>query len=370
MGKKNECYLCGAKLHQGYCRECGLDNTKIKRKNYHLNETGTVTKEQSFSRPKKESKTPKEGSVFKDSVTPLKGGGMPKDNIMAMISWTRKGKTYSGSPALAKGITILCAVVLIISVVFSMISGIKETIYSSYQGVYENPDLESEEYEYEPYAYVTRELASVGEDLTQRLGAGEYRVGTHIPEGKYVITLAEGDGYFSLNDYENAIYIWQSFGENEEYGELLELQDVRLYQNAEFSISEGMVLEFSTDCAQTEAMLYMQNPLTEKITLEKEEEVVVGEAIPAGIYDLSCADDSVWVDYWIPANPEWAEEGYVETCLWLDKTYGSETYCNVVLPEGAKIRAEDGRLTLTPSEKIYLDDYGSYYEYYEYEKSR
>ena len=28
MGKKDRCYLCGAKLQNGYCKECGLDNRR------------------------------------------------------------------------------------------------------------------------------------------------------------------------------------------------------------------------------------------------------------------------------------------------------------------------------------------------------
>lgn len=42
MANKNECYLCGGKLRGGYCPACGLDNTKIHRKHYHLNESYTV----------------------------------------------------------------------------------------------------------------------------------------------------------------------------------------------------------------------------------------------------------------------------------------------------------------------------------------
>ena len=37
--KKRRCYLCGGKLVNGRCTLCGLDNTKIERKNYRLNES-------------------------------------------------------------------------------------------------------------------------------------------------------------------------------------------------------------------------------------------------------------------------------------------------------------------------------------------
>ena len=46
MFKKKECYLCGGKLIDGRCSSCGLDNTKLDKKNYRLNES-------SFDRKKK-----------------------------------------------------------------------------------------------------------------------------------------------------------------------------------------------------------------------------------------------------------------------------------------------------------------------------
>ena len=36
MFKKKECYLCGGKLIDGRCSSCGLDNTKVEKKNYRL----------------------------------------------------------------------------------------------------------------------------------------------------------------------------------------------------------------------------------------------------------------------------------------------------------------------------------------------
>jgi hypothetical protein len=46
MFKKKECYLCEGKLIDGRCSSCGLDNTKLEKKNYRLNES-------SFDRKKK-----------------------------------------------------------------------------------------------------------------------------------------------------------------------------------------------------------------------------------------------------------------------------------------------------------------------------
>lgn len=39
LGKR--CYLCGGKLSEGYCQDCGLDNARRERKTYRLNYSAT-----------------------------------------------------------------------------------------------------------------------------------------------------------------------------------------------------------------------------------------------------------------------------------------------------------------------------------------
>ena len=48
MGKKDRCYLCGAKLQNGYCKECGLDNRRSQKIRYRLNESNATKKNDSF----------------------------------------------------------------------------------------------------------------------------------------------------------------------------------------------------------------------------------------------------------------------------------------------------------------------------------
>lgn len=389
MGKKNECYLCGAKLHHGYCRGCGLDNTKIHKKNYRLNESGTVTnighdeskmvKEFKDSVKKSVANTNVNRRISDLSFTYKAGDDVSKKsgsyqfvppNMIKRTPKVKLDRTQKKTGSRIKTIVKLFVIVNILLVIISSMYGIyKEHSYqtdfmeSIFVGEYE----ESEEND--PYEYASRELSSDGDNLTQVLGAGEYVVGTHIPEGNYTITLQEGSCYFNLNDDENSIYMGESFGKNKEYDEVSKRQDVRLYQNAQFSISEGAVLEFSTDCAQSQSMTYIENPLTEQILVKQDETRIVGTDIPAGIYNVICQDGSVWLTYFIPANPEWYDEDYIKNGLWLDPKYGSESYSNLVLPEGTKISAEDGDLLLIPSERIASEDYGSHYPYYFYQNS-
>lgn len=383
MGKKNECYLCGAKLHHGYCRDCGLDNTKIHKKNYRLNESGTVTNvghdesklvkefkdnvKKSVTNTNVNRKVPDSNFTYKAGNDVSKKSGSYQFVPQNMIKRTPKVKLDRTQKKTGSRIKMIVKLFVIVNILLVVISSIYE-IYKehSYQTDYMGSIFSEEYEEYDPYEYVSRELAADGDNLTQVLGAGEYVVGTHIPEGNYTITLQEGSCYFNLNDDENSIYIGESFGKNKEYDEVSERQDVRLYQNAQFSISEGAVLEFSTDCAQTQSMTYIENPLTEQILVKQDETRIVGTDIPAGIYDAVCVEDSVWVSYFIPTNPEWYDEEYIENSLWLDPKYGSESYNNLVLPEGTKISVEDGDLLLVPSERIASEDYGAHYPYYSY----
>lgn len=117
MGKKNECYLCGEKLHQGYCRACGLDNTKIKRRNYKLNESESVTKQnlkikESISQDdlQKAAKSVQSFKVFRQNVYRL---NMPRQmEVMNVIPKRKAGTTKESSSAggnnFVKLIAVLC----------------------------------------------------------------------------------------------------------------------------------------------------------------------------------------------------------------------------------------------------------------------
>lgn len=42
MARSNRCYLCGGALRKGRCVECGLDNDRMTKRTYRLNETTPV----------------------------------------------------------------------------------------------------------------------------------------------------------------------------------------------------------------------------------------------------------------------------------------------------------------------------------------
>ena len=65
MGKKDRCYLCGAKLQNGYCKECGLDNRRSQKIRYRLNESNATKKNDSFEEMAEEQRETENSNIQK-----------------------------------------------------------------------------------------------------------------------------------------------------------------------------------------------------------------------------------------------------------------------------------------------------------------
>ncbi|MBO5460802.1 MAG: hypothetical protein J5983_03270 [Ruminococcus sp.] len=385
--KKNRCHLCGARLHGGYCQDCGFDVARTEKIRYRLNESDSIITfngKNVSGRKIRSMKQSSENAIPETVVNPAKPvktirqnisqpqNVIPKAQKYQFVNQTQPvklQKTVKVRSGKKKGIAAVIILIFVFTVLINFFTIIRnETEYYGDEVYYDSSyDYDYEETEYDPYEYVTRELSDVGETADVTLESGEYLVGVHLPEGNYTVFLGNGSGYFSVNDEENGIYLWESFGENEEYDEILVMEDVRLYQNARISVSEDLRLELSTENAQTQNMSYLENPLTEEVYIDAGNTLTAGIDFPAGVYDAEYVDEIVWASYKIPANPEWYEEKYVEHYFWIDPSDSVGAYRNVVLPEGTQITAEDADLKLIPSERISSEDYGAYYDFYVYE---
>ena len=67
MGKKDRCYLCGAKLQNGYCKECGLDNRRSQKIRYRLNEGNATKKNDSFEEMAEEQRETENSNIQRAS---------------------------------------------------------------------------------------------------------------------------------------------------------------------------------------------------------------------------------------------------------------------------------------------------------------
>lgn len=316
--KKRRCYLCGGKLVNGRCTLCGLDNTKIERKNYRLNES-------SFDRKGIEAKHLCESHNGKPSGSHTnQSGGQNRQrqngqNQQRQVSWqngqNQQGQTFrqngqnqQGQSSWQRGqnwtqtggkkkksgkqkkgwiSTIIVLLMILISVGGPAVSYIKtviETVINQFDDAdsdnwWDGSDVDTSVDETDPYEFVTRELSDHGEVYDTELGYGEYVVGTDLPEGTYDVTLQSGYGSFQTQDPENSIYLYGYFSEDasEENGDITEKEDVRLYDGTHVMIGEDVILAFHTENGQTGQMQSEDNPLSVTYTLPAGKEVYCGK---------------------------------------------------------------------------------------------
>lgn len=400
MGKKDRCYLCGAKLQNGYCKDCGLDNRRSQKIRYRLNESNATKKNDSFEEMAEEQRETENRSIQKHKAKqkmawskPVGGGQWRKAGTHQT---TQRGTTGDGfrlekktkNPVPGKNISRKTAafmiggigfVVLMIAMMYSAMEAdlsyeetnmtveYTEESGSSFSGTEEGGDLVASE-DSMTYEFVSRELDESGDTYIEELEYGEYIVGSQIPEGTYTIRLKEGSGYVNVDDAENTIYLWQDFGTDTEYDELLEWQDVRLYEGAIVEISDTVTLEFSSENAQTSDLKMKENPNGEEcaFSLETEDKIVAGKDFEPGVYDVSIPEWDGWGVLYlkVKTTDPYDEDGYYETSIWLDGGESGKTYHNLYLSDDAEIYIEGEPAEFTPSEKIADIDYKEYYGKY------
>ena len=406
--KKRRCYLCGGKLVNGRCTLCGLDNTKIERKNYRLNES-------SFDRKGIEAKHLCESHNGKPSGSHTnQSGGQNRQrqngqNQQRQVSWqngqNQQGQTFrqngqnqQGQTSRQRGqnwtqtggkkktagkqkkgwiSTVIVLLMILISVGGPAVSYIKtviETVINQFDDAdsdnwWSGSEIDTSVDENDPYEFVTRELSDSGEVYDTELGYGEYVVGTDIPEGTYEVTLQSGYGSFQTDDPDNSIYLYGYFSENasDEDEDITEMEDVRLYEGAHVMIGEDVVLAFHTENGQTGQMQSEDNPLSVTYTLQPEKKYTVGKEIPAGVYDVSGTKDWAVMEYEIYLGELYDKEydslNYQSYSIMVEAGSENAIYKNAVLTEGTEITVT-GKMILTPSKKIGSQDYEAFYDIY------
>lgn len=394
--KKRRCYLCGGKLVNGRCTLCGLDNTKIERKNYRLNES-------SFDRKGIEAKHLCESHNGKPSGSHTnQSGGQNRQrqngqNQQRQVPW-QNGQNQQGQTSRQRGqnwtqtggkkktagkqkkgwiSTVIVLLMILISVGGPAISFVTTEIKNKIDQINNSGDdnwwsgseIDTSVDENDPYEFVTRELSDSGEVYDTELGYGEYVVGTDIPEGTYEVTLQSGYGSFQTDDPDNSIYLYGYFSENasDEDEDITEMEDVRLYEGAHVMIGEDMVLAFHTENGQTGQMQSEDNPLSVTYTLQPEKKYTVGKEIPAGVYDVSGTKDWAVMEYEIYLGELYDEEydslNYQSYSIMVEAGSENAIYKNAVLTEGTEITVT-GKMILTPSKKIGSQDYEAFYDIY------
>ncbi|MGC4019019.1 MAG: hypothetical protein QM793_07185 [Muricomes sp.] len=372
---KRKCYLCGGRLASGRCLDCGMKNQNARRKTYRLNYSAVENK---MKNPAKVNNLQTEKELQRDQKpkekvkAPQNRAPVPQKNTYVpdpSISERRTSVYRAGRfETPQKGRKGLSAFIVILSVIVTIAGAIgsyrdKKQVETTYEPIQTETDTTST-----PYDYVTYELSDEGDEFEIVLEPGEYKVGVHIPEGTYEVFLEAGTGSVSVQEHENYIYMGQSFGDNEEYNQVKEWPDVRLYQGATFDVSGDVSLRLYTENAQNDKMSSYENPLTKEVKLPKGKTLIAGEDFPEGVYDFQAIFEWTGISYTIPLHTDYENE----ELNFLNKSQGvfpddqDVVYRNVVLTKGTSICAKDADAMLVPSELIESEDYDSYYDSYRY----
>lgn len=305
------CYLCGGKLVNGRCVECGLDNEKNTKKVYHLNESVKMQDSQ------------------------------PRDAVQKI----------------GKGLAIGSVILLV--------AAVGAVALNSYFEEQEKGQSQSGE-EYDEYQFAKRQLSETGEAYDEVLTGGYYEVGVHIPEGIYTVEAQDGESAIYLIDDENGIYIWQQIGNDPENpNQVAVMDDLRLYDGALLEVKSGAALQFRSDCAQTERLHGETNPLQDSVRVEVGQTMTAGRDFPEGLYNVKSEPD--WNDLMMTLPDSFLsefaadEERRVEVISFAPKEL-ELSYENVPIPKGTEIQTTGAAVTLEPSEKIGSTDYGEFYK--------
>lgn len=352
FGKR--CSLCGGKLNSnGICTECGLDNNKSD-KNYRINQSEcdheplTHVHHGKNEKPEKQSKPNTPRQSWQGSTTTYSG------NTGSTGSTGRKKSGKNKKPG--RIISKILAVIVIFNVFFGifqpLVSDILDDAISGYQ---EN----TEDYtRSDPYENVTKELPADGESVSFELTSGDYVVGVHIPEGNYQADVSYDYDTVQVDDWDSGFYLYEYAGRTD--GDYLD--DLRLYNGAIVHISSQTTITLYSDNAQTENILYENNPLAGQEPLVVKKDLTVGPDLPAGVYDLILVSGEGSVD--VDIYTEYGESMETKNLYLGENCTDGKEYKNLVLPKNAQITLDDNmELRLTPSEKVSTTDYYQYYNY-------
>lgn len=352
--KKRRCSLCGGKLVNNKCVECGLDNSKSD-VCYQKNESRCNYEPLTHVHEKREEK--KELYSFKERKQSVQKQIQKQAAKNYQKAYNKKGKRVG-------------TIVAVLGILIILVNGVSEIRNDHGVDKWINGSTSDySDYEYNPYALVENSFPENGEMFDEIYTGGEYIVGLHIPEGQYQVETLSGDGVILLDDDENHIYYSEFLSEVEEEQSVKKIEDFRLFTGAKISVSPQLKVRFVSENAQILNMTAgIANPLTERVELQLEEPAIAGTDFPAGVYDVTFRKPNGeeygigYMEYIVPGTMTKEEiEEYGGSTGSVMLTEQEQSYKNLVLPEGTEIGVNDGIIILTPSEVIESEDYASYY---------
>ena len=283
------CTLCGGKLADGRCTECGLDNRKND-KRYRLNVHNE--KEMHFHSGTCEDHLNKESSgAFGEAYS------ADKKKLIKKQKERRGAGTVKKKPKFAR----LLAVIVFLSVAAELVGVFLPVITREIRSFVngrkgETPD---EGFDADDSSLKPEEIdwkAQDGDYYEKELTRGVYAVGYEIPAGRYQIFCEEGTAWVTWwGENENSDWIClYSKQAQEEYGEFLE-DDVYYELSGEIELSEKSVV-YVEEC---EKSVWLRGIADGEVSAREPQELeeavlwdgmTAGSDFESGIYDLAIGE--------------------------------------------------------------------------------
>lgn len=390
------CNLCGGRVVNGICTECGMDNSKsdnryLKQLNQadcdkkpltHVHPYEEQTANTWKSREKAEEKTEKKealklqpkyqkkedfgkaenfgrsGDFRKEDWKKYAGNASSHSGSSKSYSKNSKSSAANKKSRLAFFITVGAA---LLSMGTAIVPFFELGHRTPVPEVWEITNAESWEEIAPVYPETYPDIAGAGDSFDTELTAGVYKVGVQIPEGYYNIDIDKQTA-LQINNAELPYHDFLSGGN----GAYI-VEGEPLYAGSWLTVSDGGKVHLKTENGQISAMEPMQKNLLEEVK-EVSGELVSGVDFEPGVYDLSVVNDEFGkFEVYLLGETDMLSQ----FCLSMKGrtnigeidlgSYATEAK-NIPLPKGCIIKTGSMVIRMEPSEEIVTDDLREYYE--------
>ena len=369
-----KCSLCGGRVVNGRCEECGMpippEHTYTLRgesAHYHR-----VNGEDVLHRVRPSGSRPKvEGYDDEERTAHVHESGTDRHNAPRPAVRTARVEHHIEAPsrrsrsANVAWLIIVVALFLILPMLQVLLQ--REIGSSVSEPVPEFSEEQAIEADSNAYDDLRGTVPAAGADWDGSLTAGLYTVGQDLPEGTYTIQCAEGNTSIDLHivSDEHGVEIYEDLSSNDYDAIDSERDDVSLPTGTVLFLSGNGTLYFHSSNAQVDALPTetAPNPLVSDAayTLSDSDEslyLLVGEDIEPGVYDVTCTAGTGYFSFVLPM--ENTRTMYCSAWLYGDPDY-VDTLRHITLTEDTEVTLSnysdmDFTVTLTPSETVYVHE--------------